>query len=241
MIRFFRKIRFELMSKSQPAGKAGRYLKYAIGEIFLVVIGILIALQINNWQKDRRDREQEYRYINDLINDFKQDSIKLKELKIQANNTAIAKDSIYKVLNDFDYKMDSLPYYFRWQWVGYKVFSPSTSTIEEMKSSSHLEIISDPQLRKDIVKMYYQYDLFLQDEDLFTRSNREIFSIAKDELRNIDTPTEKEIKVLLRNNKFSNRLRKNFANGRLESIKDVSAQTAEMLSVLREYLKKMDN
>jgi len=77
--------------------KTSRYIKYAIGEIFLVVIGILIALQINNWQQDRRDREQEYRYINDLINDFKQDSIKLKELKLQAGTTALAKDSIYKV------------------------------------------------------------------------------------------------------------------------------------------------
>jgi hypothetical protein len=51
MIKFFRKIRYDLMEKNPPAGRAGktgRYLKYAIGEIVLVVIGILIALQINN-------------------------------------------------------------------------------------------------------------------------------------------------------------------------------------------------
>jgi len=44
MIKFFRKIRYDLMEKN----KAGKYLKYAIGEIVLVVIGILIALSINN-------------------------------------------------------------------------------------------------------------------------------------------------------------------------------------------------
>ena len=45
MIKFFRKIRYNLMSENNT----GKYLKYAIGEILLVVIGILIALQINNW------------------------------------------------------------------------------------------------------------------------------------------------------------------------------------------------
>jgi hypothetical protein len=46
MIKFFRQIRFKLME----TGKTSKYFKYAIGEIVLVVIGILIALQINNWQ-----------------------------------------------------------------------------------------------------------------------------------------------------------------------------------------------
>ena len=52
MIKFFRKIRYDLMEKN----KTGKYLKYAIGEIILVVIGILIALQINNWNEDRKRR-----------------------------------------------------------------------------------------------------------------------------------------------------------------------------------------
>ena len=57
MIKFFRKIRYNLMSENKtgkPAWPAGRYLKYAIGEIVLVVIGILIALQINNWNEEEK-------------------------------------------------------------------------------------------------------------------------------------------------------------------------------------------
>ena len=50
MIKFFRKIRQNLLSE----GKTGKYFKYAIGEIVLVVIGILIALQINNWNEGRK-------------------------------------------------------------------------------------------------------------------------------------------------------------------------------------------
>jgi len=63
MIPFFRKIRLRLASNNQPASPAGRFLKYsryAIGEIFLVVIGILIALYINNWNETRKKKEKFY-------------------------------------------------------------------------------------------------------------------------------------------------------------------------------------
>ncbi len=50
MIKFFRKIRYDLLEKN----KTGKYFKYAIGEIVLVVIGILIALQINNWNESKK-------------------------------------------------------------------------------------------------------------------------------------------------------------------------------------------
>ncbi len=53
MIKFFRKIRYDLMEKN----KTGKYLKYAIGEIILVVTGILIALQINNLNEQRKSNE----------------------------------------------------------------------------------------------------------------------------------------------------------------------------------------
>ena len=52
MFKFFRRIRFDFMEKNQT----GKYLKYAVGEIVLVVIGILIALQINNWNEDRKNK-----------------------------------------------------------------------------------------------------------------------------------------------------------------------------------------
>lgn len=52
-----------------------KYLKYAIGEILLVVIGILIALQINNWNENRKTRAAEIKLVNRLIADVKADSI----------------------------------------------------------------------------------------------------------------------------------------------------------------------
>ncbi|MFK7783267.1 DUF6090 family protein, partial [Psychroserpens sp.] len=66
MIKLFRKIRYNLMSEN----KTGKYFKYAIGEIVLVVIGILIALQINNWNEQRKTRISEISYIQSIINDL---------------------------------------------------------------------------------------------------------------------------------------------------------------------------
>ena len=70
MIKFFGKKRYDLMGKD----KTGKYLKYAIGEILLVVIGILIALQINNWNSKRIEKREEissYKNIKHQINDDK--------------------------------------------------------------------------------------------------------------------------------------------------------------------------
>ena len=66
MIKFFRKIRQNLLSE----GKNGNYLKYAIGEIVLVVIGILIALQINNWNQGRVNKKNENEYLTEIIKEI---------------------------------------------------------------------------------------------------------------------------------------------------------------------------
>ena len=67
----------------KPAFQTGRYLKYAIGEIVLVVIGILIALQINNWNESRKSDLQEQSALNNIHRDF----IKNKELLDEVKNS----------------------------------------------------------------------------------------------------------------------------------------------------------
>ena len=69
MIKFFRKIRQNLLSE----GKTGKYLKYAIGEIVLVVIGILIALSINNWNTERINNNRVKQYAKSLVQDLEND------------------------------------------------------------------------------------------------------------------------------------------------------------------------
>ena len=79
MIKFFRKIRYDLMEKN----KTGKYLKYAIGEIILVVIGILIALGINNWNEDRKNIQAEKVVLNNTYENLASDSIQFDYYKSQ--------------------------------------------------------------------------------------------------------------------------------------------------------------
>jgi len=83
MIKFFRKFRQNLLTENLPerqsskTGKptlpAGRYFKYAIGEILLVIMGILIALQINNWNQNRLESQTIRLYLQNLKQDLNQD------------------------------------------------------------------------------------------------------------------------------------------------------------------------
>ena len=75
MIKFFRKIRQNLLSE----GKTGKYLKYAIGEIILVVIGILIALQINNWNEYQQEISKSQNYLEEFRKDLISDTISLNQ------------------------------------------------------------------------------------------------------------------------------------------------------------------
>jgi len=110
MINFFRRIRRKLIHDSQFF----KYLKYAIGEIILVVVGILIALQFNNWNEEKKQKEKEIINLialkNDLENDLNSEFIpaigKYDELnkysstavKFYFNKENIPKDSLLKCL-----------------------------------------------------------------------------------------------------------------------------------------------
>ena len=94
MLKFFRKIRQELLSDRKTeksafaarpngflSGRTGRYLKYALGEIILVVLGILIALQINNWNEQRKIIQAEKDLYQHFLTDLQLDENKIENLK----------------------------------------------------------------------------------------------------------------------------------------------------------------
>lgn len=74
MLKFFRKIRLKLLAENRVT----RYLAYAIGEIFLVVIGILIALQVNNWNEERKTEKAQKSILISFMEDLKADSLAIK-------------------------------------------------------------------------------------------------------------------------------------------------------------------
>ena len=70
MLRFFSKMRYRLAAENRVA----KYLRYAVGEILLVVVGIVIALQINNWNTYKKDRQMEKNYLQNFLEEMQADS-----------------------------------------------------------------------------------------------------------------------------------------------------------------------
>ncbi|MBC2844054.1 DUF6090 family protein [Winogradskyella flava] len=90
MIKFFRQIRYDLMKQN----KTSKYFKYAIGEILLVVIGILIALQINNWNENRKMQKNEITLLNKLR---EENNLNIRELK----DDSIYRQNLPRYLSNF--------------------------------------------------------------------------------------------------------------------------------------------
>jgi hypothetical protein len=101
MIKLFRNIRQNLME----TGKTGKYLKYAIGEIILVVIGILIALYINDLNQQKADRLQEETILLGIKNEMIENKIEL--IKVQ-NDQKKAVESGYAILDFFGKNIDTI-------------------------------------------------------------------------------------------------------------------------------------
>ena len=92
MIKFFRKIRQNLLSQ----GKTGKYMKYAIGEIILVVLGILIALQINNWNEQRKAKIHENELYGRILVDLQIDENRINEHIVYYNKDQEILNNIYQ-------------------------------------------------------------------------------------------------------------------------------------------------
>jgi hypothetical protein len=95
MIKFFRKIRQNLLMEN----KTGKYFKYAIGEIVLVVIGILIALQINNFNEQRKDSEKEQVVLKQLKEDYETDLNQLRQKMAMRDGIVLSALNVLKAID----------------------------------------------------------------------------------------------------------------------------------------------
>jgi hypothetical protein len=155
MIKFFRKIRLELLNQN----KMSKYFKYAIGEIILVVIGILIALSINNWNTKRLQSIKEVNYLKEIKSNLEQDLISTKIVLDYNTTKENAIDSVFAV---FAETSDPNKYMFKVAnhmntLTSYQIFEPIRIAFQNMVSSENIDLISDADLRKSL-SMYYNRD-----------------------------------------------------------------------------------
>lgn len=145
MLKFFRSIRRKLLDQ----GSLRKYLVYAIGEILLVMVGILLALQVNNWNEKRKNRIEEQVILENLQTDF-QDNLSQLQKKIVM--TKKSQEAIEKVVSTFINKdldkgayagVDTLL-----QLISRRTsFDAKTSSLDQVFSTGKLGVIRNQALR----------------------------------------------------------------------------------------------
>ena len=184
MSRLFRKFRKEIIAK----GKIQKYLLYALGEVILLVIGILIALAINNNNLKNQNRAKEQIYLKGLKEDFLISQAKLQELiKVNRNNLEHAKKIIQADPEDPNIQESQFS-----QWIvealAYEIsFNPNNSLLFEMINSGSMKDLSNPELRKfltdwvAILEDIHQQEseLSMQRENVIAIFDQEGYSIRK--------------------------------------------------------------
>ena len=157
MLTFLRKIRKSLIesgSTRKPASPAGRYLLYAIGEIALVVIGILIALQINNWNEWKKERKVETKVMKEVAENLEDN---LQRLQIHIDRCNIDNHSTDIILGVIDLHLpyvDSLD----------KHFVSALNPVDEGSFLSFVgyeslknvgfELIRNDQLKQEVINLF---------------------------------------------------------------------------------------
>lgn len=155
MITFFRSIRQNLLNENKTA----KYLKYAAGEIVLVIIGILIALQINTWNQNRLLRNEETEIISRILVDINAD---IKSLETRLGFLEEKEESLLRVKKTFiegearnskSFLEDAITgTQFGWSQAG-----GNRSTYDDLLGSGKLGIIEDFEVRTAISSYYTQY------------------------------------------------------------------------------------
>lgn len=154
MIPFFRRIRKQLADDNKP----WQYLRYAIGEIILVVIGILIAIQINSWNERRKASILKNVYLSRLINNIESDTVTINYVRdqIEINQKLIGEliSNINSSSNDA--KLDSIiSNFFRRGWI-ISEFIPNDNTYTDLSQTGNMNIIKNTHLIDEIIQ-YYGY------------------------------------------------------------------------------------
>jgi hypothetical protein len=150
MIKLFRNIRKNLLNE----GKTTKYFKYAIGEIILVVIGILIALSINTWNENQKSEKEAQFQLSKLKDNLNSDKAQVK--------LAIAIDDNYihnlifcvKVLSgETESSKDEFMVHFQVMF-NTNAFNPTRGTFESLISSGKIELINNQSLLDDLFSYY---------------------------------------------------------------------------------------
>ena len=179
MLPFFRRIRNKLLLENKFTG----YIFYALGEIILVVIGILIALQVNNWNTEKALDRKQKAFVRQLHSDLIQTDHELEELiqffRERAKASQIVTFSFWRGIP----LQDTAIYNFG-RPTSNKRYNPTLGTARSLINSGNIDIIPSDSLRKSIIAYVDIADGYIRDiqryEETYYRRGQEILSLELD-------------------------------------------------------------
>ncbi|GLU44368.1 DUF6090 family protein [Allomuricauda sp. NBRC 101325] len=233
---FIKRVRYNLIG----GGKSGKYLKYAIGEIILVVIGILIAIQINSWQQAKSERILEKKYLNNLVGELRQDSIGLKNNLLQLKNQARTKEVFLDMVKG-GVQGDSIIYFFDYQWKPILPYIPIKSTYIELTTNSHLRVIRSDAIREKIIKIYNSYESMEKAEDnLNQTATNHVIDLISRSIPDMSSYSVEDIMSLKSNTNLLNAIQLNGAYTRRDKYKKMFDDCSNLISEIENYRTTLD-
>ena len=160
--------------------KTGRYLKYALGEIILVVIGILIALSINNWNQGRLAKQEETKLLQNIKVDFERTKTTLEQLNVRRDESLFTFNALIEVRNSGKFsnavRIDTL--------LAKTLFSPTyngtTSSIAVVINSGKINLLSSDSLKSLLLAWPVQIENLIEREvDAQVMTNEEWLPFAQ--------------------------------------------------------------
>ncbi|MFT6843200.1 MAG: hypothetical protein ACI9D4_002393 [Polaribacter sp.] len=193
MIKFFRKIRQNLLMEN----KTGKYFKYAIGEIVLVVIGILIALQINNANENRKISETKKEYYRQILLDLDKEIDNINTRIILLDTSIVSLNNYFQNLKNPNLKPIQLIKQLKKVEFNFEYISFNSNTTQTLESTGEIKIIPE-NIRNLIIELKREQELISQlasgNYDIYLNSQQKALQLGLLRL-NFDAPENKALKI----------------------------------------------
>lgn len=248
MINLFRRTRRKLAANNQFF----KYSRYAIGEILLVVIGILIALQINNWNEERKQELEERNILSNLHDEFNENLTNLKFKDSILQTTIVNLEVLFRELRSPEkkFKGNSLDSVLS-RALNSPTWIPSEYVLKGLEGSGNLTKLRNERLKKLLFEWARFYSELDETQQMIEMTNSQFIGYVKDNgsLRNVDVQSstfQYEKSLLLDNNEhfLSDPVFENYIDDKLYVLNNAKIQFREaenrILSIL-EATKFSDN
>jgi len=156
MAKLFNNIRKKLVAEKPSVSRTSNYLKYAFGEIVLVMVGILLALQVNNWNEIKQENSITQKYYNGFVTDLEKDRTQLDNLIAVRKKQSISANAILNMIETNEYDLDTFYGHYYFLFPFYR-FVPNSNTLEEVLNSSHLRFITDETIKNRLLDLRATY------------------------------------------------------------------------------------